>query len=192
MAVLERKKDAAILQLMDYSKFYDRENLRDVLGEAYKNNVRGKLYRLMFKMNQENMIQVMTPVGLSEQEATGEGLGQGALDSPPLRSIFRDSDEEASYASLTLGPLLFVDDLFRIAENIEAARAGMIKMEQLAESKILDYNLTKTNYIVFGNKKKKEKIEKELESNPLKLYGSQINQSKCEKYLGWYIGRKPE
>ena len=44
-------------------------------------------------------------------------------------------------------------------------------MEQLAETKILDFNLTKTNYIVFGNKKKKEKIEKELESNPLKVYG---------------------
>ena len=101
-----------------------------------------------------------------------------------------DSDDEVSYDSLTLSPLLFIDDLFRRTENVEAAHAGMIKMEQLAESKILDYNLTKTNYIVFGNKKKKEKIEKELESNPLKLYGSQINQSKCEKYLGWYISEE--
>ena len=39
--------------------------------------------------------------------------------------------------------MLMVDDLFRIAENTKAAHAGNIKMEQLAESKVLDYNLSK-------------------------------------------------
>ena len=56
MALCEKRKKAAIIQMMDYSKFYDRESLRDCLAEIHKNNVKGKTYRLLYKMNKENII----------------------------------------------------------------------------------------------------------------------------------------
>merc|ERR1711954_533391 len=165
MAMLEKSKNACLFQLMDYSKFYDRESLRDVLLEVYRRKIKRKIYRLFLKMNESNVIQVMTPVGLTEKAETNEGFGQGNLDSPILSSagldsgaeiVFKDSRDEACYASLVLGPMLYVDDLFRIAPSVGSAHAGLKKMEQLAESKGLDYNLTKTSYIVIGNKKEKE------------------------------------
>ena len=51
MAMLEKSKNACLFQLMDYSKFYDRESLRDVLLEVYRRKIKGKIYRLFLKMN---------------------------------------------------------------------------------------------------------------------------------------------
>ena len=47
------------------------------MNELYKNDVRGKLYRLIFEMNKDTKIKVVTPVGLTEEANTGERVGQG-------------------------------------------------------------------------------------------------------------------
>merc|ERR1711954_585263 len=113
-------------------------------------------------------------------------LSSARLDSG-AEIVFKDSRDEACYASLVLGPMLYVDDLFRIAPSVASAHAGLKKMEQLAASKGVDYNPAKTSYIVVGGRKEKESIEKELEENPLKLYGKEIKQVKPEKYLSWHL-----
>ena len=71
------------------------------MSELYKNDIRGKLYRLIFQMNKETIIKVQTPVGLTESVNTGEGVGQGTLEGAIIsavnldngvREYFRDSD----------------------------------------------------------------------------------------------------
>ena len=52
---------AIILSMWDVSKFFDREALSDCMNEVYKNEVRGKLYRLLFEMNKNTKISVQTP-----------------------------------------------------------------------------------------------------------------------------------
>ena len=167
--------------------------------ELYKNNVKGKRYRLFYKANQFNNIKVETPVGVTEEEETGEGLGQGGLDSGFLSAVnlnngvdeaFEDSKNEASIATLKLGPMLYHDDIARIAESIRDAQAGLIKLEQVAESKLLNYNMDKTCFIIIGDKKAKKKLEDDLSSTPLTLYDTPLRRSECEKYLGWYISGK--
>ena len=54
------------LTMWDVSKFFDRECLKEWMNELYKNDVRGKLYRLVFQRNKETVIQVQTPVGLTQ------------------------------------------------------------------------------------------------------------------------------
>ena len=44
-------KKTVILSMWDVSKFFDREALSDCMNELYKNNIRGKLYRLLNQMN---------------------------------------------------------------------------------------------------------------------------------------------
>ena len=47
----------------------------NVMGEIYKSHVGGKLYRLFYHMK-NTRIGVQTPLGLSDEEDTSEGLGQ--------------------------------------------------------------------------------------------------------------------
>ena len=196
MALCENEKRSAIFQMMDYAKLFDCESLIDCLGELHKNQIRGKLYRLLYRMNEHNEIQVLTPVGLTGVVDTGEGLGQGGLEpgyasavslDNGVQEMFADSDDEVSYADLRLFPLLYMDDLFRMANSVTSAQKGLIKLEQVAEAKLIQYNMTKTCFIVFGNKKEKEKIEEDLDRNPLTLYGENVKRVDSEKYLGWTI-----
>ena len=144
-------------------------------------------------MNEENDIQVLTPLGLTGVAKTGRGLGQGGLDSVfasginldnGVQDIFKDSKNEVSYGSIPLKPLLYFDDITRLAKNLEDAQAGLNKLEQMAESKCLNYNMDKTSVIVIGDKKARKNLEEQIEANPLKLYGTPLNVKVCDKYLG--------
>ena len=46
----------------DISKFYDSEQLIDVLSEIYKSSVKGRCYRLIYEMNKNVVMRVKTPV----------------------------------------------------------------------------------------------------------------------------------
>ena len=68
------------------------------------NEVRGKLYRLLFEMNENTKISVLTPVGMTEEKDTGEGVGQGTLEGALVSAVnldngvndfFYDSEYEA-------------------------------------------------------------------------------------------------
>ena len=79
MALAELTDTAIALQLWDLVKYFDRESLADGLNELYKNNVRGKLYKLLFELNKDTRISVRTAVGDTEQRETGEGLSFATL-----------------------------------------------------------------------------------------------------------------
>ena len=78
----------------------------------------------------------------------------------------------------------------RLANSLEDEQAGLTKLEQLAESKLLDYNITKTCAIVVGAKKARMHLKEELSKNPLKLYNKDLATKKCDKYLGWYLNEE--
>ena len=73
IGMYEHMGKAIILQLWDISNFFDRESLADGHNELYKNEVRGKLYKLLYEMNKDTRIKVRTPVGDTEERDTGEG-----------------------------------------------------------------------------------------------------------------------
>ena len=91
--------------MWDVFKFFDSESLSDCMNELYKNEVRGKLYRLLFEMNKNTKISVQTPVGMTGEEDTGEGVGQGTLEGALVSAVnldngvndfFYDSEYEVS------------------------------------------------------------------------------------------------
>ena len=144
---------AIIIQMWDLSKFFDKESLTDCLNELHKSNIKGKLYRLLYSMNKNTRISVDTPVGLSDEADRGEGVGQGTLEGAlvsaanldsGVRDCFRDSEYEVSYGGLGLGPIMYQDDVSRLADSVDAAQAGNERMITLAETKLLDYNIDKS------------------------------------------------
>ena len=182
-----------ILTMWDVSKFFDRESLTDCMNEVYKNEIKGKIYRLLYQMNKNTRISVHTPVGVTEEEDTGEGLGQGTLEGAIVSAVnldngvkdfFSDSEYEVSYGELQLQPVLYQDDVARLSLDIESTQMGNDKMETMAETKLLNFNMEKSCYIVFGSKTSRNTIKEEVAANPVKLCGADMVQEEQAKYLG--------
>ena len=62
MAMLEQKKKAVILSAWDLKKYFDSKALKNVMGELFRSNIKGKLHRLIFKQNELIKICVDPPV----------------------------------------------------------------------------------------------------------------------------------
>ena len=188
-----------ILSTWDIKKLFDSENLIDCMNEVYRNNVRGKLYRLIYKMNENTRIRVQTPVGLSEELSTGETVGQGTIEGAIVSAVsldngvtdfFANSEEEVTFGEVSLGPILFQDDVARLSLTAAGAQAANSKMECVAATKLLDFNVDKSCYIVIGKKKRRQEIIKQIEANPIELCGSRMKESESVKYLGDYLSCK--
>ena len=148
-----------LITSFDLKKYYDSEQLLDCL---YNSSLKGKVYRLMYELNKNSRIKVKTPVGVSASQETGPLVAQGKPEAGILSSVnldkdvnvtFASSDCEVRYFELVLAPILYMDDIFRMTENVTAAQEGNIKMEYIVGSKGLDLNLDKSNFTLIGNKK---------------------------------------
>ena len=175
MELLQSKKKAVIVNMWDSRHYFDSEVLIDCLGELYKCNIKGKLYRLIYKLNQNIRIQVKTAVGLSDSEDTGEGVGQGTSDGAVISAVNLDKGVEEEFDDVTLvdsdgernklsdivnvyedsfHTVIFQDDLFKMSEDREAAQRANDKMNNLVESKCLSFNYGKCVCMVLGDKKR--------------------------------------
>ena len=60
-------------------------------------------------------------------------------------------------------------------------------MEALAETKLLNFNLEKSCFIVIGNKKTRKEIEEKEQEHPIYLCGTKMKQEEQAKYLGDWL-----
>ena len=67
-----------IINLVDIKTFFDSESLRGVMDSLYNASVPMKAYRTWFKLNSRTVINVRTPMGLTESEEAGELCAQGS------------------------------------------------------------------------------------------------------------------
>ena len=91
MELCERNGKAIIMTMYDLKKYFDSENLYDCMSELVKSNIRGKLYRLIFSMNQNIRIKVKTAVDETESEDIGQGVRQGTVDGAILSAVNLDN-----------------------------------------------------------------------------------------------------
>lgn len=200
MVLNEHLKKAMIISLWDLKKYFDSENLRDCMSELYKNNIRGKLYRLLFKMNKNVKIRVKTAVGATDEVDTGETVAQGSLEAALVSTVNLDNgvndyfgeneeeeNEEVCYGDMNLRPLLYQDDVLKMSETRLSSQVANNKMETMAETKLLDFNLDKSAYLITGNRKARKDIMGEIVGNPLIFCGEKMKKVKDDKYLGDWI-----
>ena len=84
--MVEKNKEAISITQLDLSKFFDKESLLDCLESLYKSQIRGKLYKLIYKLNKDTRITVRTAVGDSEPEELNEIVAQGSLEAAMISS----------------------------------------------------------------------------------------------------------
>ena len=75
---------------------------------------------------------------------------------------FSDSRYEVDYDGVELAPCMYVDDIARLAETLEAVQDGNKRLEAMAESKLLTFHDTKSGMNLIGSKKFRKKVKKEL------------------------------
>ena len=68
LALKEKNNESIVAELLDLSKYFDKESLIDVLGELYKSNDTRKLYKLVHELNNNTRVIVKTAVGETEKK----------------------------------------------------------------------------------------------------------------------------
>ena len=197
MGLYEYLNKPLLISGYDVSKFFDFEQISDVLSECHKLKVKGKIYRLLYRLNEKRNIKVLTPLGETEEAKVDEGISQGSIESGTLSSGsldqgvnegFKNSEYEITYGNISLQPQIFLDDLIRCANSILNAQAGNVFLEAILSSKGLRFNLSKSTYIVMNDVD--NVIKKELNEKPIKLCGKKMTQSQAITYLGEQISEK--
>lgn len=147
----------------------------------------------MFELNKDKRISVRTRVGDTEWRETGEGWAQGTSEGAICSAVnidngvsdfFANSEYEVSYGDVQLSPTLFQDDISRLCWDPVSAQMGNDKVEAMAETKLLDFNLDKSCIIIIGKGKPRIEMEKKFSENPPLLYGQEMNIVTEDKYLG--------
>ena len=137
------------------------------MSELYKRMMKGKDYRLIYKINQNIKISVKTPVG--ESKTSDDGLdiaGQGTVEGAIISANSLDSavadefgvSEDDSEAEDETGesdkdtepvnflcPILFQDDIAKVSETISDAMNANDKIIKIDESKLLTLNFEKSS-----------------------------------------------
>ena len=102
------------------------------------------MYRAWFNLKKNTVIRVKTGTGYSEWENAGElieqGTGGGALVSSvnldsDMEEFFAGSSSEITYGEVRLKPLMFQDDVVRLAGDLASARAGNERLEGVVKLK---------------------------------------------------------
>ena len=187
---------SVIVNYFDLKKYFDSEVLIDAMDNLYRSDIRGKLYRLIYQLNKNNLIQIKTPVGITKEFKTGENVTQGSVGGGlissinlaiPVATFFEHSEHELYYGDVWMNPCIYQDDLARVADSVSSAQAGIDKIEACMETKLLDLHDEKSCFIIFGKGKQLEEMKTNLNQTPLKLYGKKMVQKVKEKYLGDYF-----
>ena len=81
-----------------------------------------------------------------------------------------------------------MDDVARLALSLEAVQECNNRMEAVAESKLLDFNLDKSSVILIWSKKFIRITKEKYKVNPIMLCNHKIKLSESESFLGDKIG----
>ena len=193
MAKYEMEGKMVLLQAYDISKYFDKEVVADVMNTLFELDVDKKAYRTWSKLNKNTRIRVKTGVGLSEWSdegaMIGQGTGGGALVSQAnldkgIMDIFAGSEEEVRYGGVRILPLMFQDDIMRVADGVSAARAGNVKVAFTMNSKQLQLNKDKTSYIIVGSGKQAENARTDIERLPIMCGSFATKEKVSDKWLG--------
>ena len=161
------KKEKLFLQFMDLTKAFDKMVLKNIMRNLWNANVKGKIWRIILKMNEYAQVTINTPFGITQEFICNQILKQGSVLASPLAAMHVDSVQEffddenlgTYYCNTKIQNLIFQDDIVRFEDDEE--------------------KLNKANNIfnIFQNINK-------MEFHPIKTKIMKINSQESEIKLG--------
>ena len=183
-SVIEYKiynKDKMILQFMDLTKAFDKMVLKIVMNNLWDADVRGKIWRVIYKINEYAELTIKTPFGLSNKFTCNEILKQGSVMASTLaamhvddvKSYFQTENFGVYYGEVRVENLLFQDDIVRFENSEEDMNNANIILEIFQNINKMEFHPLKTKVMMINGEKK-----------DIKLGEHTLNYVDSMKYLG--------
>ena len=152
----------------DAVKCFDKLWLKDSLVELYKAGCNVQDIHMMYKMNENTVIEVETPFGTTEKITVGDVVKQGTVLGPTLCCVAIDQinqvgeHQERSIGKEFIAILVFVDDVMS-AGSPEDIRKGIRSCRKMEQLKKVTYGLKKTKYMILNTgREEDEEITEEV------------------------------
>ena len=173
---------------VDFKAAYDTVD-RDIMMEKLrKAGIKGRLYRIIEKIYEETVNEVITNEGMAERFRTATGVRQGCPLSPLFFSLLIDDIDEIWVRQNEEGTVIgkekifamkFADDVVLLADETEDLRSMLTRLEKYVDRNKLTVNIKKTKILIF-KKGRRNKVEKKFKS-------MELERVKEYKYLGvWF------
>lgn len=173
----------------DAVKCFDKLWLKDCLVELYKADCAPQDIQMMYTMNKDTIIEVVTPSGTTKKVQIGEIAKQGTVLGPTFCCVETDQinkigeSQERPLGEQKVAILIFVDDVMS-AGCAEDARRAIRNMAEMEVIKKFTYGLKKTNYMVINTARgKAEKIDEKVKSGTIK----EVDEY---KYTGFWVNKE--
>ena len=184
-------KKKIILTFYDVEKAYDRADVQDMIYLAWKDGVRGKLWRLIRAMNEDLTATVKTKNGTTRKIERESGGKQGGkiivtLFSRLMDTLTEEMSNDKKVGILVnkkeLNNLLYVDDALTLAEGKCQQKDTLKRVSDFATKHKIKWGASKCKVLELG-----------MHTNIKDTWnlGDQIIEgADSYKYLGDYINRK--
>ena len=197
MALKVHNKEGGILWGVDFKSFFDKEVLVDCLDTAAEAKIDPRIYRNWFRLNRRCRVSVVTGSGsgITEMGEAGETVGQGSSGASlmsqlkvdlGIHSYFSGSRDEECYGDVRLQPLSWQDDVVGLGSEVRLVQASLTKLSYFVDESQLDIHpdRSKSSYMMFGEKRCRQKLIEETEENPLMVGTVKLERSEAMTYLG--------
>ena len=173
----------------DAVKCFDKLWLKDALVELYKAGCSPQDVCMIYEMNKDTEISVVTPMGRTEKAQVGDIVKQGTVLGPTLCCVETDQinsigeSQMRPFGNQVLGILVFVDDVMS-AGTAEDARKCIRNLQVMEVLKKFTYGLKKTNFMVIDTGKEQTEIIDE------KVKEGLVKECQEYEYLGFWVNQQ--
>ena len=172
----------------DAVKCFDKLWLKDALVELYQAGCTALDVAMVYELNKDSEITILTPCGKTEKVQVGEIVKQGTVLGPTLCCVETDQintigeDQTRPLGQEIVGILVFVDDVMS-AGLVDDARKCIRNLHEMEKLKKFTYGLKKTNFMVLETgKDEKQTIEEGVKEG-------QVKECIEYEYLGFWLNQ---
>ena len=170
-----------VIEFLDLVKAFDKMELKSVMLDLWRSEVRGKVWRNIYHINSKSTLAVKTAFGKTKEFDIGEGLKQGsvlatslaALHTDSVTTLFQQKALSIKYGNLKIDNLLFQDDILRIQKNTKDMNNANQVYKVFESNNRLKFHEEKSVWM--SNCNQDEKV---------KLNNKDLVRTKEYKYLG--------
>ena len=166
------KNQELIIQCMDLQKAFDTMVLTNVMNNLWEADIKGKIWRFIYEINKKAIIHIKTPFGTTTSIETHKNLKQGsvlaskmaAIHTDGVNKLFKNSGLGILYGKISIGNLLFQDDIIRIENTAKKMDEANKYFESFEKINKMEFHPGKTVILATSGKE----TEVKLNGKPLK------------------------
>ena len=188
------KKEKLFLQFMDLTKAFDKMVLKNIMRNLWNANVKGKIWRIILKMNEYAQVTINTPFGITQEFICNQILKQGSVLASPLAAMHVDSVQEffeeenlgTYYCNTKIQNLIFQDDIVRFEDDEEKLNKANIIFNIFQNINKMEFHPIKTKIMKINSQESEIKLgEHHLEyTDKMKYLGDIIsNDGKIDELI---------